>query len=118
MMKGKIHRATVTEADLHYVGSVSIDPDLMKAADIIRDEQVHVLDIDNGNRLVTYAIPVNYYGGPAGIRRLMRSWGADVWGADIYDDETIIHARKQQAQYIEIKLRECGIPFRGGLAVR
>ena len=59
MMKGKIHRATVTEADLHYVGSVSIDPDLMKAADIIRDEQVHVLDIDNGNRLVTYAIPGN-----------------------------------------------------------
>lgn len=57
MMRGKIHRATVTEADLHYVGSVSIDPVLMKAADIIRDEQVHVLDIDNGNRLITYAIP-------------------------------------------------------------
>ena len=64
---------------------------------------------------VTYAIPVSYCGGPAGIRRLMRSWGVEAWGADIYDDETIIHARKQQAQYIELKLRGYGIPFRGGL---
>ena len=67
---------------------------------------------------VTYAIPVNYYGGPAGIRRLMQSWGAEVWGADIYDDETIIHARERQAQYIEIKLEEYGIPYRGGLGVK
>ena len=45
----------------------------------------------------------------------MQSWGAEVWGADIYDDETIIHARERQAQYIEIKFREYGIPFRGGV---
>ena len=56
MLKAKIHRATVTGADLDYVGSVSLDPALMAAADIVEFEQVHVLDIDNGNRLVTYAI--------------------------------------------------------------
>jgi aspartate 1-decarboxylase len=57
MMKSKIHRATVTGADLNYVGSITLDVDLMKLADIREMEQVHVLDIDNGNRLITYAIP-------------------------------------------------------------
>ncbi len=57
MLRGKIHRATVTQADLHYVGSISIDEDLMEAAGIAEWEQVHVLDITNGERLVTYAIP-------------------------------------------------------------
>ena len=56
MLKAKIHRATVTGADLDYVGSISLDPALMAAADIVEFEQVHVLDIDNGSRLVTYAI--------------------------------------------------------------
>jgi aspartate 1-decarboxylase len=56
MLKSKIHRATVTEADLNYVGSISIDPDLMVAADILENEQVAVLDIDNGARFETYAI--------------------------------------------------------------
>lgn len=48
MMKSKIHRATVTHADLHYVGSVTIDPDLMEAADLLEGEQVTIVDIDNG----------------------------------------------------------------------
>lgn len=56
MLKSKIHRATVTEADLNYVGSISLDPELMAAADILEHEQVAVLDIDNGNRFETYAI--------------------------------------------------------------
>jgi len=56
MLKSKIHRATVTKADLHYVGSVTIDADLMDAADLLEGEQVTIVDIDNGNRLVTYAI--------------------------------------------------------------
>jgi aspartate 1-decarboxylase len=60
MMKSKIHRATVTGADLHYVGSITLDSELMRRADILENEQVHVLDIDNGNRFETYAIP----GGP------------------------------------------------------
>jgi len=56
MMKSKIHRATVTGADVDYAGSVSIDADLMKRADIAEWEQVAVLDVDNGVRLETYAI--------------------------------------------------------------
>ncbi|BBY99757.1 aspartate 1-decarboxylase [Mycolicibacterium fallax] len=56
MLKSKIHRATVTHADLHYVGSVTIDADLMDAADLLEGEQVTIVDIDNGNRLITYAI--------------------------------------------------------------
>jgi aspartate 1-decarboxylase len=56
MLKSKIHRAVVTDANLHYVGSVTIDPDLLDAADILEHEQVAVVDIDNGARLETYAI--------------------------------------------------------------
>ncbi|MGE0220707.1 aspartate 1-decarboxylase [Mycolicibacterium sp.] len=56
MLKSKIHRATVTQADLHYVGSVTIDADLMDAADLLEGEQVTIVDIDNGARLITYAI--------------------------------------------------------------
>ena len=56
MMKSKIHRATVTDANLHYVGSVSLDTELMRLADIRPYEQVTVLDIDNGARFETYAI--------------------------------------------------------------
>jgi len=56
MMKSKIHRATVTGADVDYAGSVSIDTELMERADIVEWEQVAVLDVDNGNRFETYAI--------------------------------------------------------------
>lgn len=56
-MRAKIHRATVTAADVNYVGSISIDEKLLEAADIAPWEQVHVLDVDNGARLETYAIP-------------------------------------------------------------
>jgi aspartate 1-decarboxylase len=57
MMKSKIHRATVTQADLHYVGSIAIDADLLEAADLIEGEQVTIADITNGARLETYVIP-------------------------------------------------------------
>ena len=57
MMKSKIHRATVTGAELDYAGSISLDTELMKRADIVAWEQVAVLDVDNGNRFETYAIP-------------------------------------------------------------
>lgn len=56
LLGGKIHRATVTQADLHYVGSITIDAELMTSAGIIEGEQVHVVDITTGARLVTYAI--------------------------------------------------------------
>ena len=56
MMKGKIHRAVVTQADLHYEGSISIDQDLLDKAGIFANEQVDILNIDNGKRFTTYAI--------------------------------------------------------------
>ena len=56
MLKSKIHRATVTDCDLHYVGSITIDPDLLDAADIREFEQVAVVDVDNGARFETYTI--------------------------------------------------------------
>ena len=56
LVNGKIHRATVTQADLHYVGSVTIDQTLLKAADLLEGEKVHIVDITNGSRLETYVI--------------------------------------------------------------
>jgi aspartate 1-decarboxylase len=56
MFKSKIHRATVTGSDLHYVGSITVDQDLLDAADIREHEQVHVVDVDNGARFETYTI--------------------------------------------------------------
>ena len=56
MLKSKIHRATVTDCDLHYVGSITVDPDLLEAADIREFEQVAVVDVDNGARFETYTI--------------------------------------------------------------
>ena len=56
MLKSKIHRARITDSDLHYVGSITIDPDLLEAADILEHELVHVLDVDNGARFETYTI--------------------------------------------------------------
>ena len=88
-MKSKIHRATVTGAEVDYAGSISIDTDLMKRADILEWEQVAVLDVDNGNRFETYAIAgepgqvqlngaaarlveVGHRGHPRHLRRLRR----------------------------------------------
>ena len=65
MLKSKIHRATVTQADLHYVGSCTIDADLMDAADLLEGEQIDIVDVDTGNRLTTYVIE-----GPRGEGRI------------------------------------------------
>ena len=60
MLKSKIHRATVTDCNLHYAGSITIDSELMEEADLLPYEQVHVLDIDNGSRFETYVIEGRY----------------------------------------------------------
>jgi aspartate 1-decarboxylase len=67
MLKSKIHRATVTQADLHYVGSVTVDEDLMDAADLLAGEQVAIVDVTNGARLETYVIPGERGSGVIGI---------------------------------------------------
>ena len=67
MMTGKIHRATVTQADLHYVGSVTVDRDLLDAADLLPGELVHIVDVTNGARLETYTIAGERGSGVIGI---------------------------------------------------
>ncbi len=67
MLKSKIHRATVTDADVNYEGSITLDSRLMEAADILPYEQVHVLDINNGSRLTTYVIEGNPGSGEVAI---------------------------------------------------
>lgn len=67
MMSAKIHRARVTQADVDYIGSITLDADLMDAAGLLEGEQVHVVDIDNGARLVTYAIEGERGSGVIGI---------------------------------------------------
>jgi aspartate 1-decarboxylase len=57
LMKSKIHRATVTDANLHYQGSITLDPELMAAADIVVNERVEIYNVHNGERFATYAIP-------------------------------------------------------------
>lgn len=58
VLKSKIHRATITDANLHYIGSCGIDQDLIEAAGLIEGEKIHILNINNGERLVTYVIPM------------------------------------------------------------
>ena len=67
MLKSKIHRATVTQADLHYVGSVTVDSDLLAAADLLPGEKVAIVDVTNGARLETYVIPGEPGSGVIGI---------------------------------------------------
>jgi aspartate 1-decarboxylase len=67
MMKSKIHRATVTQADLHYVGSVTVDEELLEAADLLPGELVHIVDVTNGARLETYTIAGERGSGVIGI---------------------------------------------------
>ena len=67
MLKSKIHRATVTQADLHYVGSVTVDQDLLDAADLLPGEKVAIVDVTNGARLETYVIPGERGSGVIGI---------------------------------------------------
>jgi aspartate 1-decarboxylase len=73
MMKSKIHRATVTQADLHYVGSVTVDEDILDAADLLPGELVHIVDVTNGARLETYTIAGERGSGVIGIN------GAAAW---------------------------------------
>src|ERR1041385_1898839 len=68
MMKSKTHRATVTQADLDYVGSVTLDAELMEAADLLEGEQVAIVDITNGARIETYVIPGERGSGVIGIK--------------------------------------------------
>jgi aspartate 1-decarboxylase len=94
MLKSKIHRATVTGSDLHYVGSITIDPELLEAADIRPYEQVAVVDVDNGARFETYTIP----GTPGGGEMQLNGAAARL----VHTGDTIIVI--SYAQYDEAEL--------------
>lgn len=100
MLKSKIHRATVTGADLHYEGSLAIDTDLLKLADILPGEQVHVYNANNGHRLITYAIPAR-----AGSGTIMLNGAAARLGA--VGDHVIIvtYAHLDDAECAKVKPR-------------
>src|SRR5579859_958811 len=96
MLKSKIHRATVTDCDLHYVGSITIDPDLLEAADMLEFEQVAVVDIDNGARFETYTIAGERGSGEiklngAAARLVHRGDKVIVISYGIYDPEDLEH---------------------------
>ena len=96
MMRSKIHRATVSDCDLHYVGSITIDPDLLQAADIREFEQVAVVDVDNGARFETYTIAGQRGSGDmkvngAAARLVHRGDTIIVISYGIYDPEDLEH---------------------------
>src|SRR3954468_23736054 len=95
MLKSKIHRATVTDCDLNYVGSITVDPDLLEAADIRAHEQVHVVDGENGARFETYTIA-----GERGSREMKVNGAA---ARLVHRDDTIIVI--SYATYDEAELR-------------
>src|ERR1700689_446228 len=96
MLKSKIHRATVTDSDLHYVGSITIDPDLLESADIPEFEQVAVVDVDNGARFETYTISGQRGSGEmkvngAAARLVHRGDTIIVISYGVYDPEDLDH---------------------------
>lgn len=98
MLKSKIHWARITEANVDYEGSITIDRDIMQMADILPYEQVHVLDVDNGARLTTYAIE-----GPAGSRVFCMNGAA---ARLVHEGDKVIiltyqHVRDEEARYVK-----------------
>ncbi len=98
MLKSKIHRATVTDCDLHYVGSITIDPELLEVADIKEFEQVAVVDVNNGARFETYTIPGDPGSGDmklngAAARLVQRGDTIIVISYASYDPEELEHYR-------------------------
>ena len=95
MLKSKIHRATVTDCDLHYVGSITIDPDLLEAADILEHEQVHVVDVDNGARFETYTIAGERGSGDMKVNGAVLVAVAARVGPTRLIDNTILHTSER-----------------------
>jgi aspartate 1-decarboxylase len=127
MLKSKIHRATVTQADLHYVGSVTVDEDLMEAADLLAGEQVCIVDVSNGARLETYVIPGERGSGVIGINgaaaHLIHPGDLVILIAYGVMDEAEAQSRKPRVVFVDDRnrLKESGgdaghVPEGSGLA--
>lgn len=116
MLKGKIHRATVTEADLNYTGSIGVDADLLKAAGIIEFEQVDVYNLTNGERFTTYAILA-----PAGSGEITINGAAAhkaqpghqvIIAAYVRMEEAEAKAHTPRLVFVDEENREMGVGFR------
>ena len=107
MLKSKIHRATVTDCDLHYVGSITIDPDLLEAADILEFEQVAVVDIDNGARFETYTIAGERGSGVVQINgaaaRLVHEGDTVIVISYAHYDETELHRYQPRVVHVQAR---------------
>jgi aspartate 1-decarboxylase len=112
MLKSKIHRATVTQADLHYVGSVTVDEDLMDAADLLAGEQVAIVDVTNGARLETYVIPGPRGSGVIGINgaaaRLVHVGDLVILISYGQMDEAEARGRKPRVVFVDAENRSVG----------
>jgi aspartate 1-decarboxylase len=96
MLKSKIHRATITDCDVDYVGSLTLDPELMRQADLLPNEQVHVWDIDSGSRFVTYVIEGEEGSGTvqvngAAARLVQPGHKAIVASFGSFDEDDLVH---------------------------
>ena len=107
MLKSKIHRATITGSDLHYVGSITIDRDLLEAADMLEHEQVHVLDIDNGARFETYTIAGERGSGVVQINgaaaRLVHEGDTVIVISYAHYDETELHRYQPRVVHVQAR---------------
>ena len=107
MLKSKIHRATITGSDLHYVGSITLDADLLEAADMLEHEQVHVLDIDNGARFETYTIAGERGSGVVQINgaaaRLVHEGDTVIVISYAYYDETELHRYQPRVVHVQAR---------------
>ena len=107
MLKSKIHRATITGSDLHYVGSITLDADLLEAADMLEHEQVHVLDIDNGARFETYTIAGERGSGVVQINgaaaRLVHEGDTVIVISYAHYDETELHRYQPRVVHVQAR---------------
>jgi aspartate 1-decarboxylase len=128
MFKSKIHRATVTESDLHYVGSVTVDAELMDAADLLPGELVHIVDIDNGSRLETYVIEGERGSGVIGINgaaaHLVKPGDLVILISYAQVDDAEARRMRPRVVHVDARNRVVGLgsdasePVPGGAAVR
>jgi aspartate 1-decarboxylase len=113
MLKSKLHRASVSDSDLHYVGSITIDPQLLEAADIREHELVHVLDVDNGNRFETYTIAGERGSGElkvngAAARLVHRGDTVIVLSYAVYDEDEL-EAHEPRVVHVDSQNRILGV---------
>ncbi len=109
MLKSKIHRATVTDANLEYEGSITIDPDLMDAANLLAHEKVDIYDITNGARLATYVIPGERGGGTVGINgaaaHLVKPGDEVIIASYVQMDDNEAHAYQPHVCFVDSQNR-------------